>query len=235
MEKMFLLQTDITGVTFWLVSIAMMASTVFFLYEGFSVKKEWRLSLLVAGLVTLVAAVHYDYMRDFWVATGETPVVYRYIDWLITVPLLMIEFFIILRAAGSAVGNGSFVRLLLGTLVMLVFGFMGESGQMDPTIAFGLAVVGWAVIIYEIFAGEAGSAAKQASEAVQSAFSAMRWIVLVGWIIYPIGYVAGVLMDGAVAAESLNQVYNLADFVNKILFGLIIWNLAVKDSGQGAH
>ena len=235
MDKMFLQSGDITGVTFWLVSVAMIASTVFFLYEGFSVKKEWRLSLLVAGLVTLVAAIHYDYMRDYWVATQSTPVVYRYIDWLITVPLLMIEFFIILRAAGSAVGNGSFVRLLLGTLVMLVFGFLGESGQMDPMIAFGLGVVGWAVIIYEIFAGEAGSAAKEASEAVQSAFSAMRWIVLVGWIIYPIGYMAGVMMGDGLEAAALNQVYNLADFVNKILFGLIIWNLAVKDSGQGAH
>ena len=97
---------------------------MFFLYAGLTVKKEWRLSLLVAGLVTLVAAVHYDYMRDFWVVTGETPVVYRYIDWLITVPLLMIEFFIILRAAGSKVGNGSFVRLLFGTLMMLLFGFL---------------------------------------------------------------------------------------------------------------
>ena len=101
--------------------------------------------------------------------------------------------------------------------------------------AFALGVAGWAVIIYEIFAGEAGNAAKEASEAVQSAFSAMRWIVLVGWIIYPIGYMAGVMMGDGLEAAALNQVYNLADFVNKILFGLIIWNLAVKDSGQGAH
>ena len=235
MEKMFLQSGDLTGVTFWLVSMAMIAATVFFLYEGLSVKKEWRLSLLVAGLVTLVAAVHYDYMRDFWVATNQTPVVYRYIDWLITVPLLMIEFFIILRAAGSAVGNGSFIRLLFGTLIMLVFGYMGEAEIMDQAFAFALGMVGWAVIIYEIYAGAAGTAAKEAGAAVQSAFSAMRWIVLVGWAIYPVGYIAGVLMEGAVGAESLNQVYNLADFVNKILFGLIIWNLAVKDSGQASH
>ena len=236
MEKMFLQSGDFTGVTFWLVSIAMIASTVFFLYEGLTVKKEWRLSLLVAGLVTLVAAVHYDYMRDFWVVTGETPVVYRYIDWLITVPLLMIEFFIILRAAGSKVGNGSFVRLLFGTLMMLLFGFLGEAEIMtNQALAFGLGMVGWAIIIYEIFAGAAGNAAKEANEAVRYAFSAMRWIVLVGWAIYPIGYIAGVLMEGAVAAESLNVVYNLADFVNKILFGLIIWNLAVKDSSETSH
>ena len=73
MDKMFLQQGDIVGVSFWLVSIAMIASTVFFLYEGAKVKPQWRLSLLVAGLVTLVAGVHYDYMRDFWVINQATP------------------------------------------------------------------------------------------------------------------------------------------------------------------
>ena len=232
MDKMFLVQGDMVGVSFWLVSIAMVASTVFFLYEGLRVKPQWRLSLLVAGLVTLVAGVHYDYMRDFWVVNQSTPIDYRYIDWLITVPLLMIEFFLILRAVGASVGAGSFMRLLVGTLVMLVFGYAGEAGMMDYMFAFILGMVGWLVIIYEIFAGEAGKAAGNASESVQSAYNAMRWIVLIGWAIYPIGYWAGGLVGGE---NGLNIIYNLADFVNKILFGLIIWNLAVKDSGDTAH
>ena len=64
--------------------------------------------MTVAGLVTLVAGVHYLYMIDYWVASliageAQSPIVYRYIDWLITVPLLMIEFFIILKAVGAAV------------------------------------------------------------------------------------------------------------------------------------
>ena len=87
MDKMFLVQGDMVGVSFWLVSIAMVASTVFFLYEGLRVKPQWRLSLLIAAFVTLVAGVHYDYMRDFWVVNQSTPIDYRYIDWLITVPL----------------------------------------------------------------------------------------------------------------------------------------------------
>ena len=232
MDKMFLAQGDMVGVSFWLVSIAMVASTVFFLYEGLRVKPQWRLSLLVAGLVTLVAGVHYDYMRDFWVVNQSTPIDYRYIDWLITVPLLMIEFFIILRAVGGAVGAGSFMRLLVGTLVMLVFGYAGEAGLMDYWLGFGLGMIGWVVIIYEIYGGEAGKAAAASSESVQSAFNAMRWIVLVGWAIYPIGYVALSMGGGE---NGLNIIYNLADFVNKILFGLIIWNLAVKDSGDTAH
>ena len=59
--------------------------------------------MVVAGLITFIAAVHYMYMRDFWVATGESPTVYRYIDWILTVPLQMVEFFLILVAAGAAV------------------------------------------------------------------------------------------------------------------------------------
>ena len=187
----------------------------------------------MAGLVTLVAAVHYIYMRDYWVVNSASPIVYRYIDWLITVPLLMIEFYIILKAVGASVGSGSFVRLLVGTLVMLVFGYLGEAGIMGTTLAFILGMVGWAVIIYEIFAGEAGKAAA-ANESVKAAFGYMRLIVLVGWAIYPIGYVMGYMMGG-VDDGALNMVYNLADFVNKILFGLIIWNLAYNDTAEGGH
>ena len=234
MDKMFLAQGDMVGVSFWLVSIAMIASTVFFLYEGLRVKEQWRLSLLVAALVTLVAGVHYDYMRDFWVIKQATPIDYRYIDWLITVPLLMIEFWLILKAVGAQVGSGSFLRLLVGTLVMLIGGYAGETGMVDVTMGFVIGIIGWAVIIYEIFAGEAGKAAGSASESVQGAFSAMRLIVLVGWIIYPIGYVLGVMM-GSADENTLNIVYNLADFVNKILFGLVIWNLAIKDSSSASH
>ena len=89
---------DFVGISFWLISMALVASTAFFFLETARVAPKWKTSLVVSGLVTLVAAVHYFYMRDVWVATGDTPTVYRYIDWLITVPLLMIEFYLILRA-----------------------------------------------------------------------------------------------------------------------------------------
>src|SRR6056300_1057745 len=228
---------DFVGISFWLISMALMASTVFFLWETQSVSGKWKTSLVVSALVTLIAAVHYFYMRDVWIATGETPTVYRYIDWLLTVPLLMIEFFLILRAIGTPSG-GIFWRLLVGTLVMLVPGFMGEAGYMDVTVGFVIGMLGWFYILYEIFAGEAGKmAADKASPAVQSAYSTMRWIVTIGWAIYPLGYVLGyfVYVDDAgattqAASEALNIVYNLADVVNKIAFGLLIWYAATASS-----
>ena len=96
----FLQINDYVSVSFWIVSVAMVASTVFFLYEGMHVKSSWRLSMLVVGLVTFIATIHYYYMRDYWINTGESPIVYRYIDWFLTVPLQMIEFYLILVAAG---------------------------------------------------------------------------------------------------------------------------------------
>ena len=224
----FLQAGDFVGVSFWIVSVAMVASTVFFFYEGMSVKKEWRLSMTVAGLVTLVAGIHYYYMRDYWVSEQSTPIVYRYIDWLITVPLLMIEFYIILKAVGASVSSNSFWRLLIGTLVMLIGGYLGESNVISATLGFIIGMIGWVVIIWEIFRGEASQAA-ETKEGIKAAFNSLRVIVLVGWAIYPLGYVFGYML-GAVDDSSLNIIYNLADFVNKILFGLIIWNVAVKES-----
>ena len=94
-----LLQTnDFVGISFWLVSMGMIATTVFFFAERNTVAASWRTSIAVAGLVTGVAFIHYIYMREVWVTTGDTPTVYRYIDWLITVPLQMIEFYLILAA-----------------------------------------------------------------------------------------------------------------------------------------
>jgi sensory rhodopsin len=219
---------DFVGISFWLISMALVASTAFFFIETQRVEGKWKTSLTVSGLVTLVAAVHYFYMRDVWVATGETPTVYRYIDWLITVPLLMIEFYLILRAIAN-VSSGIFWRLTVGTLIMLVGGYAGEVGYMNVWLGFVIGMAGWFYILYEIFAGEAGKlSAEQAPESVKSAFSTMRWIVTIGWAIYPLGYFYGYLATGdpASAADSLNVIYNLADVLNKIAFGVIIWNVA---------
>ncbi len=173
------------------------------------------------------------YMRDVWVMTGESPTVYRYIDWLITVPLLMIEFYLILAAVGKA-NSGIFWRLLIGTVVMLVGGYLGEAGYINATLGFVIGMAGWFYILYEVFSGEAGkAAAKSGNKALVTAFGAMRMIVTVGWAIYPLGYVFGYL-TGGVDADSLNVIYNIADLLNKTAFGLIIWAAAMQSGGRKA-
>lgn len=222
---------DFVGVSFWVISVAMVASTAFFFLEGNSVAKHWQTSVRVAGLVTLIAAVHYYYMRAVWIQTGENPNVYRYIDWLLTVPLQMVEFYLILAAVGAATA-GMFWRLLLGTLVMLIAGFLGENGSINATVGFIVGMAGWIYILYEVFAGEAAQAnASSNSKAQQSAYNAMKWIVSIGWSIYPIGYFLGYLAGGT-DESSLNAIYNLADIINKIAFGLVIWAAAKSESAK---
>ena len=224
-----LVSGDYVGMSFWLISMALVAATAFFFVERDRVAGKWKTSLTVSGLVTLIAAVHYFYMRDVWVAEGISPTEFRYIDWLLTVPLLMIEFYLVLSAV-TKVPAGVFWRLLVGTVAMLGFGYAGETGMMNASVGFWLAMAGWAFIIWEIFKGEASQInAGLANANVQGAYKAMLFCVTAGWSIYPIGYFFGYMGGGADPAV-LNIVYNLADFVNKIGFGVIIWAAAVADS-----
>ena len=228
-ETVLLASDDFVGISFWVISMGMLAATAFFFMERGSVASGWRTSVTVAGLVTGIAFIHYMYMRGVWVQTGESPTVYRYIDWLITVPLQMIEFYLILAAVRKVPG-AIFWRLLIGSLVMLVGGYMGEAGYINSLLGFIIGMAGWLYILYEVFSGEAGkAAAKSGNKGLVTAFSAMRMIVTIGWAIYPLGYIFGYL-TGGVDENSLNVIYNLADFINKIAFGLVIWAAAMQNT-----
>merc|ERR1711871_489166 len=192
----FLNPNDTVAISFWIISISMVAATVFFLMESTAVSSHWKTSMNVGSLVTLVAAVHYFYMREFWVMIHTSPILYRYIDWTITVPLQMIEFYLILSAAGTNITQASFWKLLIGTVVMLVFGYTGEA-HLCPGgawVGFAGGMCGWFFILFEIFGGEAGSVAGElgsANKFTQASFSTMRLIVTAGWSIYPAGYFFG--------------------------------------------
>ena len=228
-ETVMLASDDFVGISFWVISMGMLAATAFFFLERGSVAAGWKTSVTVAGLVTGIAFIHYMYMRGVWVQTGDSPTVYRYIDWLITVPLQMVEFYLIL-AAVRKVDGGIFWRLLIGSLVMLIGGYLGEAGYINEMLGFIIGIAGWIYILYEIFSGEAGkAAAKSGNKGLATAFSTMRMIVTVGWAIYPLGYVFGYL-TGGVDANTLNVIYNLADFINKIAFGLVIWSAAMSNT-----
>merc|ERR1711959_668143 len=207
------------------ISISMVAATVFFLMESMRMGRQWATSMNVGALVTLVAAVHYFYMREFWIIMGSSPILYRYIDWSITVPLQMVEFYFILSAVNKNIGSGMFFRLFLGTVWMLASGYAGENGFVNGWAGFISGLAGWGFILFEIFAGEAGKESGNIGGCVKAAFDTCKFIVTVGWSIYPLGYFFGYLC-GSVDAATLNLVYNLADFVNKIAFCLAIWACA---------
>ena len=124
-------------------------------------------------------------MRDVWVATGESPTVYRYIDWLLTVPLQMIEFYLILAAVGSLCRN--FLETTYRYTNNANWWLYGRSGYINATVGFVIGMAGRIYILYEVFAGEAAQAsASSNSDGMKSAFNSLKWIVSIGWSIYPI-------------------------------------------------
>jgi len=228
-EVVLLQPDDFVGFTFWLVSMACLAATVFFFLERGSVAPGWKISITVAGLVTGIAFIHSMYMRSVWVTTGDSPIIYRYIDWLITMPLLALQFYLILSAVRK-VSSIIFWKLLIGTFVMVCGGYAGEAGYILPFLGFIIWMTGWIYILYEIFAGEAGKlVSRSTNKALVTAFETMRMIVTIGWAIYPLGYVFGYL-TGGIDSDTLNVIYNFADFINKIAFGLVIWIAATANT-----
>jgi bacteriorhodopsin len=226
---------DYVGFTFFVGCMAMMAASVFFFLSMNSVDKKWRISLLVSGLITFIAAVHYFYMRDYWAAFGESPTFFRYIDWVLTVPLMAVEFYLILKIAGAK--KSLMWRLIFLSVVMLVTGYIGEAINPENAQIWGLiSGIAYFVIVYDIWLGTAKKLAVEAGGAVLSAHKALCWFVLVGWAIYPIGYMAGTpgWYSGIFGGLDLNIVYNIGDAINKIGFGLVIYNLAVQSTSANA-
>ncbi|MAJ44113.1 MAG: biphenyl 2,3-dioxygenase [Candidatus Marinimicrobia bacterium] len=217
----------IVNFSFWFATASMLACTAFFYVERNEVSAKWKTSITVAMLVTGIAFWHYLYMSKYFFETGQSPLVLRYVDWLITVPLQIVEFYLIL-AAVTVVSKSLFWKLLGSSLVMLVFGFLGEAELMSRIPAFAIGMLGWVGILYLIFFGEAANeSTNSGSQAGQKAFKALRFIVLVGWAIYPIGYY---LNSPGNDPSLTNIIYNFADLVNKAAFGLVIWSAAKSDS-----
>jgi bacteriorhodopsin len=185
-------------------------------------------------MVCFIAAVHYYYMRGNLDATDVVSI--RYIDWLITVPLQMVEFYIVL-AAVTAVSAGVLNRLLGFSVLMLIFGYLGEvnvanaDALVTPVVGFAGGMLCWGLMLREIWSGEAAEVnAGSKNAAAAYAFDGMKKIVTFGWAIYPLGYFLGYFTTGGVDMDLTNQVYNLADFVNKILIGMIVYAAAKMDT-----
>ena len=224
---------DYVGFTFFVGCMAMMAASAFFFLSMSSVEGKWKTSLLVSGLITFIAAVHYFYMRDYWAVVGESPTFFRYVDWTLTVPLMCVEFYLILKAAGAK--TDLLWKLIGASVVMLVTGYFGEAVYMDgsgPAVWGLISGLAYFYIVYLIYAGEAKQLANASTPAVQKAHNILCKFVLIGWGIYPLGYMIGTegwydFVDGI--PVDMDVVYNIGDAINKIGFGLVIYSLAVSD------
>jgi sensory rhodopsin len=237
LEAMPIANDNYVAFTFFIGTMAMMAASVFFFFELGNTEKKWRTSILVSGLITFIAAVHYYYMRGYNLETGQSPTFFRYVDWLLTVPLMCVEFYLITKKAGAKIGL--LWQLIFASVVMLVTGYFGETIYKDQSVLWGvISGLAYFYIVYLVWFGEVAKLATAASPAVAKANKTLGWFVLVGWAIYPLGYILGtpgglfgmVLVDDVAAAQhAMDIVYNIGDAVNKIGFGLVIYSLVQSD------
>ena len=217
---------DLVSFTFFIGTMAMMAASVFFFLSLDAGGGKWRTSMLVSGLITFIAAVHYYYMRDANVS-GADVTFFRYVDWILTVPLMCVEFYLILAKAGA---TKKLMWQLIGlSTVMLVAGYIGETGD-SPVLYGTISGIAYFVMVGMLWLGSPKALAEKAGGSVLEAYNALCWFILVGWSIYPIGYMIGT--DGwydfvdAIPLD-MDVVYNIGDAINKIGFGLVIYNFCL--------
>ena len=221
---------DFVGFTFLLGTLALFAASFFFLFERATVPDRWKTVLLVSSLITLTAGTNYAFMSAVWLSSGTSPAEFRYLDWFVTVPLICLQFYLLLEASGASPGRGMLWRLVLAALWMLLAGYVGQVVESDQSILWGaLSSVGYAVVLFEISFGEARLLSGRGDEPrAKGTYDLLFLFILFGWGIYPLGYMTnpGNLLARWQHTLNLDVVYNLGDAVNKIGFGLVLWNLA---------
>ena len=145
---------------------------------------------------------------------------------------MCVEFYLILKAAGAK--KSLMWRMISLSIVMLVTGYIGEAVNRDNAQIWGvISGIAYFAIAYDIWFGNAKKLALSAGDSILTAHKALCWFVLVGWAIYPLGYMAGTpgWYDG-LNGLSMDVIYNVGDAINKIGFGLVIYNLAVQKQSE---
>ena len=227
----------VTQAFFMLGFVAMAAGTLYFVLERGDLKPEHRIAATYAGIITFIAAIMYWIMTGivgfFDQSAGEigATMPYRYIDWLLTTPLLLVEFGLIVAIAGAAT-KGFVSRLVIADIIMIVTGYLGEvgmEGEVSTIVWFVISSLAWLYIVYAVFQVKLDGMPAYAASAVKI----MRRFVMFGWAIYPIGTaieefmkLSGADVSAAVAIAAI--VYVIADVLNKVGFGMVAVNAAKK-------
>lgn len=235
--------------SFSFVIAAMGAALIFFLLVRSRVAPRHRMAITLSTLVVAVAAYHYFRIFNSWsdaftfvngeyVQNGEPfNEGYRYVDWLITVPLLLAELVVVLKLSSSKT-RSLLVRLTIAAIAMILLGWPGEVSDPDSTARtiWGVAsTIPFLYILYVLFV-ELGRSLGRQSAGVRKLVDGLRYIVLATWGVYPLAYIAPSVIDDAATAEVARQVgYSIADVLAKPLFGLLVLAIALAKSREDGY
>ncbi len=219
------------------------AATLFFWLGRSQVSRYYKTALTITGLVTAIALYHYVRIIESWdapydVVNGQISATgiafndaYRYVDWILTVPLLLIELILVMRLSRSETWSKS-IRLGGLAAIMIILGYPGEISA-DPTtrwLWWGAAMIPFAWIVYELFAGLSKSIAAQ-PENVRGLVDTARWLTVLSWSFYPVVFIFPMIgLTGGAAATAIQVGYTIADVVAKAVFGVVIYMIAVRKS-----
>jgi len=225
---------SITLYLFFAGTVAMGAGALYFFLLRDSVEPVYRSTMVVAGLVCGIACFHYLKMTHVYQETGgQFPTALRYIDWLFTTPLLLIKFPLLLRMGDR--GTKFFSTLVLLDIAMIVTAFIAETSPVDSQKwwTFFLVSCVCELLIVSVLYMQLGHAIADAPAPLARALETMRLFVLIGWAIYPIGF----LMARSGYGELREIIYNISDVINKVGFGLVAYHgiQAMSHSSESRH
>lgn len=243
MEPLSLGQYSLVYNSFSFVIAAMAAATVFLFISRSQIAPPYKTAVTVSGLVTLIALYHYVRIFNSWesaytvlngvvTATGKPfNDAYRYVDWLLTVPLLVTELVLVMRLPGN-LGTTKAIRLAALAVLMVLLGYPGEISNDNSTrwLWWGLSMIPFLLIQFELFIGLKDSIAQQAAE-VRGLVSSARYITVVTWLFYPIVFILPMIgLSGPGSIVGVQVGYSIADVLAKAAFGVFIYNVALAKS-----
>merc|ERR1712119_251144 len=232
-------------------SLASMMSTTLFLWMRIpGVKDCYATALIISGLVTFIAAYHYVRIFNSWVDAyhygphAQAPTMtgvpfndaYRYMDWLLTVPLLLIEILLVMKLPEDVYSQKA-QTLGVGSALMIVSGYYGEltvTGDLTPRwVCWGLSMSFFLYIVYELLVGLSAATNSEADPVVKGKIQSAQLMTVVSWCTYPVVYLFPMLgINAAHAVVAIQIGYCASDIISKCGVGLLIYQITYAKSAK---
>jgi bacteriorhodopsin len=239
---------------------SMMSTTMYLWFRAYAVQDKYKSAVFISGLVTFIAAYHYIRIFNSWVdayqysagdvkggalemmAPAMTGIpfndAYRYMDWLLTVPLLLIEILLVMKLDEESFNSKAWV-LGLGSALMIVSGYYGElvvTGDLTPRWAcWFLSMAFFLYIVYELLVGLSAATNMEADPVIAGKIKTAQVMTVISWCTYPIVYLFPMLgINAAHAVVSIQMGYCVSDIISKCGVGLVIYQISYAKSQKEA-
>jgi bacteriorhodopsin len=240
-------------------SLASMGATTMFLwFRSFGVKDRYQSAVIISGLVTFIAAYHYMRIFNSWVegyhygkgdlnaTTGSMDILaptitgipfndaYRYMDWLLTVPLLLLEILLVMKIPAAELNTKAWT-LGFGSALMIISGYYGElviTGDLTPRwVCWFLSMVFFLYIVYELMVGLSAATDAEDNEFIKEKIKNAQLMTVISWCTYPVVYLLPMLgLGGATSVVAVQLGYCVSDIISKCGVGLVIYQISKAKS-----